>query len=273
MSLRALALHWSVDGAIGTAMLVLTVAAGAVYLAAAEIGRRRDRRHRRWPRRRAACFIAGLAVLIVDLCSGIGTQADAQLSVHMLEHMVMWVVVAPLLAAGAPVRLALFGLARPGRRRLVGWLRSRPLSALTSPVGSVSVFAVVILLTHIPVVYGLALRSDCAHVAEHALYLSSAMLLWATVLGVDPLPHRLGARGQLTCLIGCMLPMLLIAIWLGSASEPVYGHYVAMLGPAALHDQRLAAIIMWIGGLPALLIPALHRGRASWPVGEAVAPS
>ena len=53
----------------------------------------------------------GLAVLVVDLYSGIGTQADVRLSAHMLEHMVMWVVVAPLLAAGAPIRLALFAFA------------------------------------------------------------------------------------------------------------------------------------------------------------------
>ncbi len=272
MSLRALALEWSVDGAIVSALLTLTAAA-AVYVSAAAIGRRRDRRHRRWSRRRTACFIAGLAVLIVDLCSGIGTQADTQLSVHMLEHMVMWVVVAPLLAAGAPVRLALFALARPGRKRLVGWLRSRPLSALTAPVGSVSLFAVVILITHIPVVYGWALRSDYAHVAEHALYLSSAVLMWATVMGVDPLPHRLGTRGQVTCLIGCMVPMLMIAVWLWAASEPVYGGYVEKLGAAALHDQRLAATIMWFGGLPALLVPARGRLRAGWPAEEAVASS
>ena len=85
--------------------------------AAAAIGSRRDRRERRWPRRRTACFVAGLAVLVVDLYSGIGTEADVRLSVHMVEHMLMWVVVAPLLAAGAPVRLAFFALAAAGAAR------------------------------------------------------------------------------------------------------------------------------------------------------------
>ncbi len=115
MSLRALAFDWSLDGPVGAAFLVLLIAAGALYLGSAAEGRRRDRRGRRWPRRRSACFLAGLAILVLDLYSGIGSQADTWLSVHMVEHMVMWVVVAPLLAAGAPVRLALYSLPRAGR--------------------------------------------------------------------------------------------------------------------------------------------------------------
>jgi putative membrane protein len=265
MSLRALALDWSLDGSVGIAFLILTVAAGGVYASAAVIGSRRDRRHRRWPRRRTACFCAGLAVLVVDLYSGVGTQADVRLSAHMVEHMVMWVVVAPLLAAGAPVRLALFALGRGGRRRLGGWLHSPVLLALTSPVGSVSLFSVVVLGTHVPAVYGLALRNDTIHEAEHALYLVSALLMWAPLLGVDPLPRRLGARAQVACLATCMVPMLLVGAWLGLEPTAVYHHYVVELGraPAALHDQRLAATIMWAGGLPAFAAPALLRRMSS----------
>ncbi|HTU96557.1 MAG TPA: cytochrome c oxidase assembly protein [Solirubrobacteraceae bacterium] len=262
MTLRALALDWSLDGSAGVAFLVLCAAAGGVYLSAAAIGSRRDRRHRRWPRRRSACFAAGLALLVVDLYSGIGTQADVRLSAHMLEHMVMWVAVAPLLAAGAPIRLALFALGRGGRRTLAGWLHSRPLMWLTSPVGSVSVFSTVLLVTHVPVVYGAALAHDTVHEAEHAVYLAAALLMWAPLLGVDPLPHRPRPRAQATCLVACMAPMLIIGAWLGLAPHAVYHHYVD-ISPAhptaALHDQRVAATIMWAGGLPAFAVPALLR--------------
>jgi cytochrome c oxidase assembly factor CtaG len=102
MSLHALATEWGTDGPIGLAFTLLAVASGLVYLLAAEIGRRRDRRRRRWPLRRSACFIGGLAVLVVDLDSGIGSLADDHLAAHMIEHMVMWLIVAPLLAAGGP---------------------------------------------------------------------------------------------------------------------------------------------------------------------------
>jgi len=266
MSLRALALDWSLDGSAGIAFLVVCLAAGGVYASAAAIGSRRDRRHRRWPRRRTACFCAGLALLAVDLYSGIGTQADVRLSAHMLEHMVMWLLVAPLLAAGAPIRLAFFALGRGGRRALAGWLHSRPLAWLTSPVGSVSVFSAVLLVTHVPAVYGLALTNESVHEAEHAAYLLAALLMWAPLLGVDPLPRRAGPRSQALCLMGCMVPMLLVAAWLGFAPHAVYQHYVesAPAHPsAALHDQRVAATIMWVGGMPAFAVPALLRYTGS----------
>ena len=263
MSVRALALDWSLDGSAGIAFLILCGAAAGVYASAAAIGSRRDRRHRRWPRRRTACFCAGLALLAVDLYSGIGTQADVRLSAHMLEHMIMWLAVAPLLAAGAPIRLAFFSLGRGGRRTLASWLHSRPLVWLTSPVGSVTVFSAVLLVTHLPAVYGLALTNDTVHEAEHAAYLAAALLMWAPLLGVDPLPNRTGPRGQAACLAACMAPMLLVGTWLGLAPHAVYQHYVTGLGPAALHDQRVAATIMWAGGLPAFAVPALLR-RMSW---------
>jgi putative membrane protein len=257
MSLRALALDWSLDGPVGETFLVLTVAIGFLYLLAAKVGTRRDRRRRAWPRDRTICFLAGLAVLTVDLYSGVGTEADTRLSVHMVEHMVMWVVVAPLLAAGAPVRLAFFALPRPKRRALARCLHSRAVSAVTGPVGSVSLFTGVLLISHLPAVYGLALANDYVHEAEHGLYLLTALLVWAPLLGADPLPRRPGPRGRLACVGACMLPMALIALWLGTATDPVYGHYLHTLGPAALSDQRAAATIMWAGCLPALVVPFL----------------
>jgi cytochrome c oxidase assembly factor CtaG len=105
----------------------------------------------------------------------------------------------------------------------------------------------------------LALRDETAHEAEHALYLVAALLMWGPLLGFDPLPHRLSPRARVACLATCMVPMLVVGAWLGLASGVVYQHYVGDLGPAALHDQRVAATIMWAGGLPALLISAALR--------------
>jgi cytochrome c oxidase assembly factor CtaG len=63
--------------------------------------------------------------------------------------------------------------------------------------------------------------------------------------------------------MACMAPMLVVGAWLGLAPHVVYHHYVAELGltrSGALHDQRLAATIMWAGALPAFAVPALLRG-------------
>ncbi len=259
--MRTLALGWSLDGPVGVAFLLLTAAVGCTYLLAARLGTARDRRRRAWPRQRTVCFLGGLALLVVDLFSGIGTEADTRLSVHMLEHMIMWVVVAPLLAAGAPLRLALFALPRARRRVLARWLHSRPVRAITGPVGSLSLFSAVLLVSHVPAIYGLTLSNDYVHELEHGLYLLTALLVWAPLIGVDPLPHRPGPRGQAVCMLACMAPMALIALWLASASHPVYAHYLHALGPQALHDQRVAATIMAAACLPAFAVPLVARIR------------
>ena len=247
--------EWELDGTLGLLFSALTVAVGVVYLLAAEVGRRRDRRGRHWPLGRTACFLGGLAVLLVAVDSGIGAEADDYLSAHMVEHMLIWLAAAPLLVAGAPVRLALFALGRRGRRRLSAALHSRAVVALTGATLSTVLFSTVVVVSHIPAVYDLTLEDGLAHVVEHALYLLTACLVWAPLIGADPLPHRLRASRRCLCVLACMVPMAAIAIWLLAAGAPLYEPYEAALGPgAALDDQRLAGVIMLAAGIPALAL-------------------
>src|SRR6201995_1119961 len=269
--------EWELDGTLGLVFSLLTVAAGVAYLGAAELGRRRDRRDRprppgrpprRWPSGRTACFLGGLAVLLVATDSGIGAGADEHLTAHMVEHMLIWLVVAPLLCAAAPVRLALFATRKDGRRRIARVLHSEVVTAATGPVFSTLSFAIVVVATMIPTVFDLALEDELAHVCEHALYLLTAVLVWAPLIGADPLPHRLGPGGRCWCVAACMAPMGLIAAWLLAASEPLYPPYEAALGTAAaLHDQRVTGAIMPAAALPAFAValaaPLIARAGAT----------
>lgn len=247
--------EWELDGTLGLLFSALGVAAGVLYLVAAEVGRRRDRRGRHWPLGRTACFLGGLALLLIAVDSGIGGAADDHLSAHMVEHMLIWLAAAPLLVAAAPVRLALFALGRRSRRRLSTVLHSRAVVALSGPTLSTVLFSTVIVVSHIPAVYDLTLEAGLAHITEHALYLLTAALVWAPLIGADPLPHRVSRGGRCWCVLACMVPMAAIAIWLLAAGAPLYGPYEAALGPGgALDDQRLASLIMLVAGIPALAL-------------------
>jgi hypothetical protein len=48
--------------------------------------------------------------------------------------------------------------------------------------------------------------------------------------------------------------MALTAVWLAATPDPVYGHYLRTLGSGAIHDQRLAATVMFAGSLPAFFV-------------------
>jgi hypothetical protein len=55
--------------------------------------------------------------------------------------------------------------------------------------------------------------------------------------------------------------MVLVAVSLGTAANPVYAHYLHTTGASALHDQRLGATIMWAGGLAAFAVPLVRHLR------------
>jgi putative membrane protein len=188
----------------------------------------------------------GIVVLIAAVLPGVDAAADRQLSVHMVQHLLIVFVAAPLIVAGAPVRLALRTLPHGGRDALVRVLHSRVVHALGHPVVAWSIFAAVILGTHIPGFYDLALREPVVHAGEHALYFWAALIFWAPLIAVDPVPHRLSPIGDIVYMLTAMIPMTIVGVWLLSAQSVVYPHYAAFSG--ALADQRNGAVVMWLAG-------------------------
>lgn len=201
---------------------------------------------RGWPVARTLAWAAGCAALVVALSPPLDTWADERLSGHMVQHLLLLVVAPPLLAAGAPVRLALRALGRRGRRRLAAVLHARTLRVLAHPACGWAVLTAVLLGTHLSGLYDLALRDPAVHGLEHLAYLGAAWLYWAPLVGADPLPVRPGSVGRVAWLLASMPPMGLIGAWL--LSGPV--RYAAYAGPGAAADQRTAAAVMWaVGGI------------------------
>jgi cytochrome c oxidase assembly factor CtaG len=204
---------------------------------------------------RVATLGAGIAVLVVAILPPFDAEADRQLSVHMVQHLLIVFVAAPLIVAGAPIRLALRTLPTGGRDALVRLLHSRVARALGYPVVAWSVFAAVMLGTHVPAFYDLALREPAVHAAEHALYLWAALLFWAPLIAVDPLPHRLSPVGAIVYILTAMVPMTIVGVWLLSANRVVYPHYAGFAD--ALTDQRNGAVVMWLGGGGVMVVATL----------------
>jgi putative membrane protein len=211
----------------------LVVSAGLYARAAA--------RTPRWPLRRTLCGAAGLAAIVVALLSPLDARAHHSMHAHMVQHLLLVIVAAPLLVSGAPLALALRA-GGPGTRALaLTLLRGRGLRIALHPVVAVTSLSAAMALTHLPAIYDAALDHPVLHAGEHLLYLVTALLFWTTVLGVRPLPHRRSVLARMLTLLAAMPAMALVGVALMATPRPVYRHY-------ALPDQHGAGRLMWVGG-------------------------
>jgi cytochrome c oxidase assembly factor CtaG len=196
------------------------------------------RRVRRWPRGRSLAFAGGLAVLLAaGAMHGWGERLQ---SVHMAEHMLICLVAAPLLAAGAPLTLALRALHGGARQTLAGVLRR--VRVIGHPVLGCAALSAVLLAVHLTPLYE---ATGLAHEAEHVALLGAALWFWGPLLS-----REVGSAARIAAVLALMAPMgALGAILLTAAPRfPAYERSAALAGVSPAADERAAAVIMWLGG-------------------------
>jgi cytochrome c oxidase assembly factor CtaG len=203
-------------------------------------------------RGRMACFGAGLLAIIVAVDGPPDVLSDSSFSAHMVQHLLLQLVAAPLLLLGGPLSLLL--RADPPwlpRRVLSRVLRSRPVRVLAHPVTALGVFAVALVGSHLTPLFNLALEHDSVHQLEHLAFLVSALLFWWPAIGVDPAPHQLRYPARLLYMLVDMPVMAYLGLAIANSSRILYPYYAVHLSPwgaTALQDQGAAGTLMWIAG-------------------------
>jgi putative membrane protein len=214
---------------------------------------------------RSASFLAGLAVLWLAIGSPLDGFADAMVSAHMVEHLLLMSVVPPLLLYGWPVVPLLRGIPRCLRHGVIGPLiRSSGLRRLGYWLGAPLVAWLAMNLTflawHVPAAYDFALEHESWHAFEHLCFLGTSLLFWWCILRPWPAePHR-SSWGILIYLISADVVNTLLSAFLAFCGRPVYPYYLNRTNPfqlAAEEDQVLGAVIMWVLGSLVFLAPAV----------------
>src|SRR6266851_7100306 len=172
-----------------------SIAATAAIAAAALLYLRGFRRlHSHYPEIAAGCrpgaLFAGLAVLWIVIASPLSTLDHRLLTFHMLQHLVLMTIAAPLLLLASPGAAFLRGLPVPARRAAIWALRSdrvrRIGRALTHPAVCWLVGTGVVLAWHVPAAHELGLRSSSWHLVQHATFFASGLLFWWPVVHGTP---------------------------------------------------------------------------------------
>ena len=225
------------------------------------------------PRRRSVAFLAAMTALAFALLSGIGRYDTSLFSVHMVQHVLLMLVAAPLIALAAPITLVLRVSSPDTRHRL--WLpilHSRPVRVLAHPVVAWVMFAAMMWAVHFSPLFNASLEDPLVHQLEHVLFLVGALLFWWPAVALDPAPYRMSHPARIGYLFTQMTQNTFLAVIILNATDVLYPHYVSLVrpwGPTPIEDQRLAAGIMWIAG-DAVFITAILAVVVGWMRAESI---
>ncbi len=230
----------------------------------------------------AVAFATGLAAVVVVLATPLDHLAGERLWAHMVQHVVLVAVAAPLLVLGRPVPTLVWALPPAARASASRWSRrlarshSHPAGWLVWATGALALHSVNHWAWHAPGPYEAALRSEWVHALEHAGFLGTGLLFWWAVLGARR--RALYGAGVLITFFAALQGTALGA-FMTMAATPWYPAYTRVTGTGLtpLEDQQVAGVIMWGPGglvyaLAAVLLFAAWIGRLdAAPAGPAAA--
>jgi len=245
---------WSFD------VPLLLVSATAILYAAGSRRTFTPRRTRGAQRWRAVSLYAALGVLAIALSSPLDRLSEQLFWAHMVQHVLLLMVAAPLLVLARPWTRLWHAFPLGFRRPLAGWLSSgrgaAPLRGaahvLGSPVAGLTLFCAVLLAWHVPSMFDATLHSQALHALEHTLFLLTAVLFFKQVIPSPPLRAELDPPRCVMYTIVAMTASWALAVVLALAPSPLYPTYAHLgsrpWGISAMADQQIAAGIMWVPG-------------------------
>jgi putative membrane protein len=203
-------------------------------------------------RAQVSAFAAGWLALVVALVSPVDALSDSLLWVHMVQHELLMVVAAPLIALSSPLVAAVWAsrLRAPRTFHALGWL--------TAPAFVFLLHAFALWIWHLPLLYEAALEHEGVHVAQHICFFSSACLFWWGML--HGRYGRLGYGAAVVYMFATAMHSGVLGALLTVAPYPWYRDYITtspVWGYTPLEDQQVAGLIMWIPASLVFLVAGL----------------
>jgi putative membrane protein len=172
--------------------------------------------------------VTGVVVAMVAVAPPVDGWAERSLTAHMVQHLLLVTVAAPLLGLAPPRSWHAY----PSSRRV----------NVPRMIGAGVLSSVALWVWHAPAPFDAAVGSAPLHAAEHVSFLATATLLWASVAG----------RGfGVLVVFAATMPATVLGAALTLSRSPWYAHY------PRLADQQVAGALMWAAGsVPGLVAAA-----------------
>jgi putative membrane protein len=186
-----------------------------------------------------AFLLLGLVTLAVVWLGPLPALAGRAFSAHMLMHMGVVAIAAPLLALGVAS-----GPLDPVPRA----------PRLFAPIQASVLELVVVWAWHAPALHHAARNDTAVLIAEQGIFFVAGLFLWLSAFGGNEKSGRDRSAAGVVGLLLTAMHMTLLGALLALSPRPLYTHVEGFSGLTATDDQHLGgAIMLFIGGLSYLL--------------------
>ena len=197
---------------------------------------------------RPICLSGALIVLAMALLSPLDGIGERYLFwVHMVQHMTLTLVVAPLILLGLPGWMV-DGLVQ---NQHVRGITRRLLCPLLRPLPTLLISQSILIAWHVPAMFELALRNAIMHDIEHLSFMVSGILMWWPILSRSRVLPRSEPIWLIPYLFILPIPTAVLGALITFSRQVIYETYA--LAPrlsdiSALQDQELSGLLMWVPG-------------------------
>lgn len=236
--------HWSWDIPWLGAVLFATGA----YFRAFTRARDTPQPHAGW---RLWSYLAGIVLVMLAVLSPLEHYGNELLWANFTGFLLITMVAPPLILLGAPLTLAFRTASPRGRRVLRALYRNPVAAAATFPVATWLAFAVVTYLWQFTTLTGVAASNAFVRDLQQATLFLVGLLFWAPALAVDPMRWRMAYPLRALYVVLEMAHKALFGgmfLSMNTAMHDKFATTAPAWAPAAITDQRLAILVLWLGG-------------------------
>jgi putative membrane protein len=212
---------------------------------------------------RLAAFLSGLVLVWLAVGSPLSTFDHQLLTIHMLKHLLLMTVAAPLILAGAPTFTLVCGLPRFFIQRYppFGILVARWLEpCVRHPVWCWLAGTVAVIGWHVPSALQLGMRSSGVHTLEDLSFVAAGLLFWWPIVQSPARAARSPRWSIPVYLFLATLPCDVLSAFLVFCNRLIYPLYLSTshrFNVLPFADQECAGALMWVWVTFAYLIPAV----------------
>jgi cytochrome c oxidase assembly factor CtaG len=213
-----------------------------------------------WSSLKTAAFIGGLVATAISVFSFIGVYQQELFWDHMVQHLILIMVAAPLFAISSPVRLIWRATTGTANQRFTAVLRSRTARILGHPGVAFVAYAVLIPITHLTVWYNYTLEHPAVDNVEHLIFLGLGYLFWRQIFGDDPNCYRLHPALKFAYLFLAIPIDTFTGLSLDQQTHELFPAYFAFhrtWGPSLVDDLHIGGVLMWVAGDTLMLWPMI----------------